>query len=73
MDNANQTMSNEIKSSKQKYLEMRFIWRVGMIFIGSKSPQVLDFLGFDAPSWQRFGNRISLYTRKELPDFNEVR
>lgn len=29
MDNANQTMSNEIKSSKQKCLEMDFIWRVG--------------------------------------------
>lgn len=30
MDNANQTMSNEIKSSKQKCLEMRSIWRVGI-------------------------------------------
>ena len=48
MDNANQTRSNEIKSSKQKCLEMRFIWRVGIISRFEKSPQTLDFLILDA-------------------------
>ena len=41
----------------------------GNDFIAWKKPVNTEFFEPRCPSWQRFGNRISLFTRKELSDF----
>lgn len=46
------------------------VWRSnGNDCIGSKKPVNTGLFELWCPLWQRFGNRISLFTRKELSDF----
>ena len=68
MDNLN-TPDNMSKNTHTKSFRSRFLGASGNDFRGRKKPVNTGLFELWCPLWQRFGNRILLFTRKELSDF----